>query len=429
MRHTRQWLTKGHRWGSFVLGLLLLVVVISGVILVLDPEIEQVTHPSLYDTDPGPARIAPGQALAIVHKELPEFDTKGTFIYDNRGAWEVHSPANGEVARVDNTDGRLLGTINREHGLMAFIANLHECGFTCEEMSGYIPFLAKPAQIWGFDLTLGNEGNWGGFILAVSGILLLMLVVTGLVIWWPRRGKFKQGLKVRRGKGRYKLNYDLHKVVGFVALPALAIWAITGINFELPKQTEGAFYAVTPGSAAPDSIYEFESKPGSGPGVSLSEAIADARTAAPSDSHLASVSLPELSEKGSYYEIWFSHGIDTYAYGDYPGNYGVYVDRYSGKAHQYFPNPANDTVTNNFMQNWAGAIHMGNLVGWIPRLGWVAFGLTPLLLAFTGTATWLMRRRMGRRKKRRDRDKDGGAGGGTGPGAPSPVGVPAGAGA
>jgi uncharacterized iron-regulated membrane protein len=423
MRHTRQWLAKGHRWGSFALGALLLVVVISGVILVLDPEIEQVTHPSLYDTDPGPARLAPGQALAVVHKELPEFDTTGASIYDNRGAWEVHSPANGDVARVDDTDGRLLGTINREHGLMAFIANLHECGFTCEEMSGYIPFLAKPAQIWGFDLTLGNEGNWGGFILAVSGILLLLLVVTGLVIWWPRRGQFKRGLKVRRGKGRYKLNYDLHKVVGFVALPALAIWAITGINFELPKQTEGAFYAVTPGSAPPDSIYEFESKPGSGPGVSLSEAIEDARGAAPSGSRLVSVSIPEASEKGSYYEMWFAHGIDTYAYGDYPGNYGVYVDRYSGKAHQYFPNPANDTVTNNFMQNWAGAIHMGELVGWIPRLGWILFGLTPLLLAITGTVTWVMRRRMGRRKKRRDRDKDGGSGG---PVTPSPVGVPAG---
>src|SRR6185312_9433998 len=98
MRRTRHVLTKAHRWGSFALGLLLLVVVISGVALVLDPEIEQVTHPSLYDTNPGPAKLAPGQALAVVHKELPEFDTAGTVIYENRGAWEVHSPASGEVA-------------------------------------------------------------------------------------------------------------------------------------------------------------------------------------------------------------------------------------------------------------------------------------------------------------------------------------------
>lgn len=423
MRHTRQWLAKAHRWGSFALGALLLVVVISGVALVLVPEIEQVTHPSLYDTDPGPTRLTPGQALAVVDKDLPGFDTAGASIYENRGAWEVHSAASAEVARVDDTDGRLLGTIDREHGVMAFIANLHECALTCEGMSGYVPFLAKPAQIWGFDLTLGNEGNWGGFILAVSAILLLALVVTGLVIWWPRRGKFRQGLRVRRGKGRYKLNYDLHKVVGFVALPALAIWALTGINFELPKQTEAAYYALTPGSAAPESIYEFESKPGSGPGITMSEAIDDARGAVPADSRLVALTLPDKSEKGSAYEVWFAHGIDTWAYGYYPGNYGVYVDRYSGQAHRYFPNPGNETVTNEFMQNWAGAIHMGTLVGWLPRTGWILFGLTPLLLAVTGTVTWVMRRRMGKRKKRRDRDRDDG---GAGPGAPSPVGVPAG---
>jgi uncharacterized iron-regulated membrane protein len=425
MRLTRHFLTKAHRWGSFTLGLVLLVVVISGVVLVLSPEIEQVTHPSLYDTSSSGRQIAPGKALAAVHKEMPELDLTGAFVYDNRGAWEVHSGA--ETVRVDEHTGKVLGTIDREHGLMAFIANLHECGLTCEEESGYVPFLAKPAQVFGFDLTLGNEGNWGGFILAVSGVLLLVLVATGLFLWWPGRGKVRRGLKVRRGKGRYKLHYDLHKVVGFVALPALAIWALTGINFELPKQTEGAYYAVTPGGPAPESLYEFESKPGSGPGVSMSEAIADARTAVPAGATLVSVAKPELSEPGSSYEMWFAHGVDTYAYGDYPGNYGVYVDRYSGKAHQYFPDPGNDTVTNNFMQNWTGAIHEGVLVGWIPRLGWVLFGLTPLLLAVTGTVTWLIRRRLKRRKKdQRGGDGDRGAGSG-GPGAPSPVGVPAGA--
>jgi uncharacterized iron-regulated membrane protein len=422
MRRTRQTLAKAHRWGSFTLGLLLLVVVLSGVVLVLGPEIEQVTHPSLYGTSSSGKQIPPGEALAVVHREMPEFDTAGAFVYDNRGAWEVHD-ASGHTVRVDEHSGQILGTIDREHGLMAFIANLHECGFTCEGMSGYVGFLNKPATFLGIDFSLGNEGTWGGMILAFSGVLLLALIASGIYLWWPGRGKLRRGLKVRRGKGRYKLHYDLHKVVGFVALPALAIWALTGINFEMPKQTEGAFYAVTPGGPAPDSIYEFESKPGSGPGVSMSEAIADARTAVPSGSTLVSISKPELSEAGSYYEVWFAHGVDTYAYGQYPGNYGVYVDRYSGAAHQYFPNPGNDTVTNNFMQNWSGAIHMGTLVGWLPRLGWIAFGLTPLLLAITGTVTWLTRRRLKRRKKRGGRGGDGdGSGGG---GVPEPAAVPA----
>ncbi len=312
MRRTRLYLAKAHRWGSFALGLLLLVIVVTGVALILAPEIEQVTHPSLYDTAPGPAKVQPAEALAVVHRELPGFETAGASTYENRGAWEVHSPE-GLVARVDDTDGRLLGTIDREHGVMAFLANLHECGLSCEGMTGYVGFFNKPAQIFGFDLTLGSEGTWGGLILGVAAIALLVLVVTGLWIWWPR-GKWRRGLAVRkslmlrRGAGRYKFHYDLHKLVGVVAIPALAMWAITGLNFEFPKIVEGAYYAVTPGSSAPDSIYEFESRPGSGPGITMAQAIVAAREVVPAGSHLDSINNPERSEKGSYYEVWFGTG-------------------------------------------------------------------------------------------------------------------------
>lgn len=400
-------MVRAHRWSSFALGLLLLVVVLSGVALLFAPEIEEVTRPSLYDTAAGPAQVAPGEALATVHRELPGFEVAEASLWRNRGAWEVHSLSDG-TARVDDTDGSLLGTTDREHGVMGFIANLHECALGCEEMSGYVPFLGKPAQIDGNDLTLGNEGTWGGLILAVSGIVLLLLVISGLVLWWPGRRKLRRGFKLRRGSGSYKLNYDLHKVVGFVALPFLAMWAITGINFELPKQTEAAWFAVTPGGPQPETDFEFESQLRRGPEITMGEAIASATAAAPPGSTLEAVNNPNRGEKTSYYELWFSHGADPWSYGFYPGNYGVFVDRYSGNAERYWPNPANDTVSSNFWQNWTTTLHMGNVVGWIPRLGWLAFGLTPLLLAFTGFATWLLRRRLRRRKGGGDAGANGG---------------------
>jgi uncharacterized iron-regulated membrane protein len=396
-RRLRGWLAKAHRWTSFVLGLLLLAIVISGVALLFAPEIEEVTRPALYETAAGPAEVAPGEALATVHRQMPDIDIAEASIWRNRGAWEVHG-GDGETVRIDDTDGRILGTTDREHGVMGFLANFHECALGCEEMSGFVPFLGKPAQIEGADLSLGNEGTWGGLILVVSAIVLLALVVSGLVLWWPGRRRWGRGFRLRRGVGSYKLNYDLHKVVGFVALPFLAMWAITGINFELPKQTEAAWYAITPGDPQPESAYEFESKPRRGPEITMREAIASASAAAPSGSTLEAINNPNRGERTSYYELWFSGGVDPWTYGYYPGNYGVFVDRYSGRAVPYWPNPENDTVTSNFWQNWTGTLHMGNVVGWMPRLGWLAFGLAPLLLAFTGIATWLLRRRLRRRK-------------------------------
>jgi uncharacterized iron-regulated membrane protein len=42
------------------------------------------------------------------------------------------------------------------------------------------------------------------------------------------------------------------------------------------------------------------------------------------------------------------------------------------------------------------------VVGWLPRLAWVLFGLTPLLLAVTGIVTWVIRRKRGRKGDRAD---------------------------
>jgi uncharacterized iron-regulated membrane protein len=104
--------------------------------------------------------VLPREALATVRQELPDFSVAGASVVENRGAWEVLDEE-GHVARVDETAGRLLGTIDREGGVMGFFGSLHMCALGCEGMPGYVPFLAKPAQVDGFDLTLGNERQLG----------------------------------------------------------------------------------------------------------------------------------------------------------------------------------------------------------------------------------------------------------------------------
>jgi uncharacterized iron-regulated membrane protein len=386
-------LAKLHRWASFTLGIALLLVTISGTVLLLEPEIEQLTHPSLYDSAAGPRQVGPREALATVRKELPDFNLAGASVVDNRGAWEVVDEEE-HVARVDDTSGELLGTITRGGGVIGFISNLHTCALGCEESPGYIEFLGKPAQIDGFDLSLGNEGTWGGFILAVTALLLLALSLSGLALWWPGRRRLPRGLKVRMKKGKYKLNYDLHKVAGLIALPFLLMWAVTGMLFEFPEQMNAVWYALTPGSAPAEA--EFASKPVKGKSIGEDEARAIAYEQVPGGSTLISISNPDKSEPESSYEYWFAHGVDPYRYGPWPGNYGVAVDRYTGRTHMWMPEQEDRSLTAAIWQDWTYALHYGYPVGWIPRLAWVGFGLAPLLLVITGVTTWWIRRRPGR---------------------------------
>ena len=80
---------------------------------------------------------------------------------------------------------------------MGFLYNLHLCGLSCKDYAGYIPFLEKPAHI------LGNEElTVGGLILAVTGLLLLLLAATGLVVWWPSIRRFARGFRCAAARAR-----------------------------------------------------------------------------------------------------------------------------------------------------------------------------------------------------------------------------------
>ena len=210
----------------------------------LAPEIDEWTQPELYRSTPSERILTPEQAVASLKRAEPDF-VPGDVVRQ-RGIYEIYDLEYIKSAYVDPGTGRVNGIADRQSGVMGFLRNLHLCALSCEGYPAYIPFLAKPAPV------LGNEElTVGGLILAVTGLILIFLCISGLVIWWPGLRRWRRGFQVRRRKGTYKLNYDLHNVVGIAVLPLLLMWAITGAGFEL-KQIRDAWYAVLPGEKPPE---------------------------------------------------------------------------------------------------------------------------------------------------------------------------------
>jgi uncharacterized iron-regulated membrane protein len=237
----------------------------------------------------------------------------------------------------------------------------------------------------------------GGLILAVTAVLLLLLAATGIVVWWPGIKRMARGLRVRRRRGAYAFNYDLHNVVGIAAIPFLVMWGLTGAHFEL-KQVSELWYALLPGNGAEER--EVLSKPLRGRSVSMDEAGAIARRTVP-DGRLVSISVPDMKAKDSSYFSWLAVGNDPYDHGIYPGNVGVAIDRYSGKATVTYPTQADPPLSAQIVDDWFYPLHAGTFVNGWWRVVWLVLGVTPVLLAVTGLTTWLIRRRKGRRKRRR----------------------------
>ena len=226
-----------------ILGLALLAVVISGVVLLYEQEIDRVVHPELHHSTKSGG---------------PDHPRRGARRGPPRGAGRSSRPTSSTAtactsSTTTSTRGRpmsipapaaCIGIDDTTDGVMGFLYNVHLCGLSCKGYAGYLPFLEKPAHILGND-----ELTVGGLILAVTGLLLLLLAATGLVVWWPGIKRFARGLRLRRRPGTYAFNYDLHNVIGIAALPFLVMWGFTGAHFEL-KQVSELWYAVLPGHAA-----------------------------------------------------------------------------------------------------------------------------------------------------------------------------------
>lgn len=75
-------------------------------------------------------------------------------------------------------------------------------------------------------------GKTGEFIMQWSVVIFVLMLITGLVLWFPGQMRLlKQSLTIKRKASFKRLNYDLHNVLGFYASIVLLVTALSGLYF------------------------------------------------------------------------------------------------------------------------------------------------------------------------------------------------------
>ncbi len=84
------------------------------------------------------------------------------------------------------------------------------------------------------NLSLGQTGKQ---IVGASVLIFVFMLISGLVLWWPRAWKWrtlKSSLLVRWRATSFQVIYGIHKVFGFYAFLLLLFIAITGLYITYP---------------------------------------------------------------------------------------------------------------------------------------------------------------------------------------------------
>ena len=215
---------KFHLWLSVPFGVIITITCFTGALLELESEITALCKGHI-------AAVTPvGEALPLnviadrVDVTLPEdVDVKGIVVPNSPcEAYKVNlSKPKKTAVYVNQYTGEVIGSDER------------------------IPFYQTVFRLhrWLMDSNPG-EGKvfWGKMVVGASTLAFVVILLTGLVIWWPRNRKMlKNRLQIALKKGKNRFWYDLHVAGGFYALMLLLAMALTGLTWSFEWYKNGLY--------------------------------------------------------------------------------------------------------------------------------------------------------------------------------------------
>ncbi|WP_419192970.1 PepSY-associated TM helix domain-containing protein [Kolteria novifilia] len=358
---------RWHKLAGLLGGPLLVLIALTGAILVFSPEIDDWLRPDLKVIEspiPNAEPISDQAMIDLVREHVP--DKRLLLYFQGEHSHEpyqfllIGNPKEGlHDVWVNPYSGEIVGDRMRETAFVRIVEQIHRRLLTGEVGSSIVEFIT----------------GWG-----------IVLVLTGLFMWWPRNLKaLRHGLTVPfRGSG-YKINWRLHNAVGAWIAVFILLMCLTGMVFStysgkiyrsIMQATGGAFGSSVTSTPTPGTAT-----------VSVDKVLEVIRNEVGQDAPLT-VFLPN-GEKACYVvqsrreerPVWTNrHDYRRWSF-----------DQYSGEMlkretwHDVHP----------MMRFWilSLTIHYGSFIGWPTKILAIVACLTLPILAVTGYLIWWWKRR------------------------------------
>jgi uncharacterized iron-regulated membrane protein len=194
-----------HMWSGIGLGLYVLVVSVTGSIVVYSNELYfAATRPPVVLTPSGP-RLTEDELKAAAARAYP--------------GYAVISMGSGQ-----KPDQAVSVTLGGRGGRKDRLFNPYTGADLGDSVPFGIHFVTRLLELHD-DLMAGNTGrSVNGF----GAVMLLILAMTGIVVWWPGIKTWRRSLVLRRGVGWRRFTWDLHSVIGFWTLGIIVLFAVSG---------------------------------------------------------------------------------------------------------------------------------------------------------------------------------------------------------
>lgn len=218
-----------HSIAGLVLALLLALIALTGAIMSFEDEIGDYLNAGIMQVTPRMAPVLMPDELVARLEAVPDVGKVAsvTLSSDPSAAVRVRFGRDEQGARraslyVDPYDARVLGA-PRGEDFFVTVRRLHR-------------WLLIPGEAKG----LGRP------ITGIAAIGLIVMLVSGLVLRWPRRAtSVKMWLKPNLGLGGRALHRSLHAVIGTWVLPVYLVMTLTGLWYSFDWYKDGVVWLLS----------------------------------------------------------------------------------------------------------------------------------------------------------------------------------------
>ncbi|MDQ6480031.1 PepSY-associated TM helix domain-containing protein [Dyadobacter sp. LHD-138] len=217
-----------HLWLGLASGIIVFIVALTGCILVFEQEFKSLTQPWLHAERPANAPyLLPSVIREKVSPLFPEKEISGIWYYGHEKTAKVSMNSDSSVF-VNPYDGKV-------------VAIVHEEDFFHWVLEGH-------TELW-IEAKIGETGI-GETIVSYATLIFFILLITGLILWWPKKwnkSNRDKSFKIKWSARFKRINYDLHNVLGFYSLLVALIITITGLSMSFAWMSKSIYWLSSAG--------------------------------------------------------------------------------------------------------------------------------------------------------------------------------------
>jgi len=377
--NVRRTLFTVHMWVGLVLGLFLAALGLSGSVLVYDDAFANMLDrppQALTAGMPLPLSMIQGIARDAAEQQgvhggqmqliLPEHPRQpitvrlgGISPMGNMAGMNGQRQRGGEKREGARGGERRQGAQGGRAGLQLFIDPVS--GEVLGSRKAALPGLLIFAHQLHGNFLMGRDGRT--YVVGWLGVAMCILGLSGLVLWWPKKGQWKYAFKVRSTASGLRFHRELHAATGIWIFVVFLAVSFSGVVIAWPQT-----FGMPNGRGAMPSVEPTDARR-----LGATEAVIAAEHAVPG-LEPRSVTVPAVPDQPISVS-YLSHDAIAAT---------VYVDPYRGTV------VGKRDPSGSFMA-WMRPVHQGSL-GVVWKFLVFLSGLVPTLFVITGVVMWAKKR-------------------------------------